>query len=259
MSSQSPGETIVPWPEAVPSADTLPNTPTARRIKRGLALLTDTRDSLPAHVGNALRCTTCHLEAGRRADALPWVGILSRFPQYRTRNAMVNQIEDRINDCFERSLAGTPLPHDGDAVRDIVAYFRFLSHGVPPGHRVTGQGAPRLTVTEGDAARGRTVYAANCARCHGADGAGTPIAAPLWGPQSYSIGAGMARPRTAAAFIHRNMPYDAPTLTPQQALDVATFVDGQPRPGFARTAGDWPFGGAPGDVPYPTAGRASNP
>ncbi|HEX5970635.1 MAG TPA: hypothetical protein VFY85_01845, partial [Gemmatimonadaceae bacterium] len=30
-------------------------------IRRGHALLIATRDSLPGHVGNNLRCTSCHL------------------------------------------------------------------------------------------------------------------------------------------------------------------------------------------------------
>lgn len=244
---------VAAWPTNVPRADTLSDTPENVRIRRGLALLTGTRDSLPQHVGNGLRCVTCHLEDGRRADALPWVGLVSRFPQYRTRNAFMNQLEDRINDCFERSLAGSALAHDSPELRDMMAYFQFLSRGVPPGHRIAGQGAPRLELTEGDLDRGADVYDASCARCHGVDGAGTPLATPLWGTESYSIGAGMARPHTAAAFIRKNMPYDNPSLTDQQALDVATYINAQPRPGFARTREDWPFGGAPADVPYETA------
>lgn len=249
-----------PWPARVPNADTLPDDAHGRLVRRGRAILGATRDSLPTYTGNALRCTSCHLEDGRRRDALPWVGVLARFPQYRTRNALVNRIEDRVNDCFERSLGGRPLPHDSDAMRAIVAYFAYLSRGIPHGTSLSGQGAPRLTF-EGpaDPVAGARVFAATCARCHGAAGAGTALAPPVWGPHAYSIGAGMGRPRTAAAFIRANMPYDQPadrpTLTPQQAYDVAAFIDAQPRPDFARKADDWPRGGAPPDVPYATAGR----
>ena len=251
---------VTPWPAAVPRVDTLPDDAHGRLARRGLAILTATRDSLPAYVGNALRCTSCHLDDGRRRDALPWVGVLARFPQYRTRNAKINQITDRVNDCFERSLAGRPLPDDSEAMRAIVAYFAVLSRGVPHGTRLEGQATPRLTLdAPPDTVAGAQVYAATCARCHGADGAGTAAAPAVWGPASYSVGAGMGRPRTAAAFIRANMPYDqAPgthTLTPQQAYDVAAYIDGKPRPDFARKAADWPFGGAPVDVPYATAGR----
>lgn len=251
------------WPLHVPLADTLSDSEQARRIRRGRAILANTRDSLPSYVGNALRCTSCHLDDGRRKHALPWVGVLARFPQYRSRNAQVNQIDDRINDCFQRSLAGRALPHDSDALRDIVQYLRFLSHGVQYGARLEGQGAPAVTATAGDTARGAAVYAGTCVRCHGPNGQGTPLAPPVWGEGAYSIGAGMGRPRTAAAFIRANMPIDQPvgqpTLDEQQALDVAAYINAQPRQDFTPKRRDWPFGGAPADVPYGTASRALPP
>jgi len=248
------------WPTNVPLADTLSDSEMARRILRGRAILANTRDSVPGNVGNALRCTSCHLEDGRRKDALPWVGVLARFPQYRPRNALVNQIDDRIADCFERSLAGRALPHDSDALRDIVSYLRFLSYGVPYGAQQAGQGAPAVSATVGDSTRGAAVYARSCVRCHGADGQGTRLVPPVWGDGAYSIGAGMGRPRTAAAFIRANMPLDEPaTLDEQQALDVAVYINAQPRPDFAPKGRDWPFGGAPADVPYETASRALRP
>ncbi len=247
---------VLAWPAHVPLADTLPADEAGARVRRGRALLAATRDSLPGYVGNALRCTSCHLEDGRRADALPWVGVVARFPEYRARNALVNRIADRINDCFERSLAGRPLPHDSDALRDMTAYLAFLSRGVPPGVRMAGQGAPPVTVTTADPGRGEAVYRNDCVRCHGADGEGTPLAPPVWGEGAYSIGAGMGRPSKAAAFIRANMPYDRPgTLSEQEALDVAAYINAQPRAAFAGSARDWPFGGAPVDVPYSTAGR----
>lgn len=249
---------VAAWPSAVPRADTLPDTERGRRIRRGLALLTATGDSLPEFVGNGLRCTTCHLDDGRRENGLPWVGLVSRFPQFRTRNAFMNQIEDRINDCFQRSLSGQALPHNSDALRDMLAYFQFLSAGIPPGYRVAGQGAPAVSVTAGDLARGEAVYVANCVRCHGANGEGTALATPLWGDRAYSAGAGMGRPSSAAKFIRANMPYDSPNLTEQQAYDVATYINAQPRRGYPAGIADWPFGGAPVDVPYPTASSAAS-
>jgi thiosulfate dehydrogenase len=79
----------------------------------------------------------------------------------------------------------------------------------------------------------------------------------VWGPQSYNIGAGMARVRTAAEFISRNMPLDAPgTLSDQQAIDVAAYVNGHARPDYRGKENDWPNGGAPPDVAYPTRKRS---
>jgi thiosulfate dehydrogenase len=218
---------------------------------RGRALLLATRDSLPRNVGNSLRCASCHLNNGLLAGAMPWVGSYARFPQYRARSGKVDLIEDRINDCFRRSMNGRALDPTGRDMRDIVSYFAFLSTGVPVGAEIEGQGLPRLQPLQGDLRRGASVFVSSCARCHGANGHGTPLAPPLWGPRSYNVGAGMARINTAASFIHAVMPIDrAQKLTPQQAFDVATYVNTRPRPNFPPKVRDWPHGGKPLDADY---------
>ncbi|MEI2720560.1 MAG: c-type cytochrome [Gemmatimonadales bacterium] len=222
-------------------------------ILRGRAILGATRDSLPTHVGNGLRCTSCHLDEGRRPNAMPWIGVTGRFPQYRSRSASVQRLEDRINDCFERSLAGTALAWDDPAMRDMVAYMAWLSTGVPQGGTVPGQGLPLGSPERGDTAHGAAIFVRECARCHGSNGEGMAAFPPLWGPRSFTIGAGMARLRTLAAFAKHNMPFDrAGTLSDQDAQDVATFITTKPRPPFAASIDDWPRGDAPPDVAYPT-------
>lgn len=233
---------------------TIPPGPMGESIRRGRAIMLATRDSLPDNVGNALRCTTCHLDEGRRANSMPWTGVYARFPQYRSRTGSVIRLEDRVNDCLERSLNGRALPAGSDAMRDVVAYMAHLSRGVPVGATVPGQGMERLEPLEPDTTRGRELFASRCAACHGADGQGTALAPPLWGPRSYNIGAGMARLNTAAAFIKHNMPFGAADLTAQQAYDVAAYVNGHPRPDFAGKENDWPNGDPPPDVAYPTRG-----
>ncbi|HET7565523.1 MAG TPA: c-type cytochrome [Gemmatimonadaceae bacterium] len=242
-------------PLRAPPDSLIPDGVLGASIRRGHALLAATRDSLPDYVGNRLRCMSCHLDDGRRAYALPLVGVYARYPQYRSRNARVNSIEDRINGCFQRSMNGRPLPLEGRDIRDITAYLAWISRGIPVGATVEGQGTQTLTPLRPDTTQGRMVFAANCARCHGTRGEGTVVAPPLWGPESFNIGAGMARLRTAAAFIRHNMPYDRPgSLTDQQAFDVASYVVSRPRPDFAGKENDWPNGDAPPDVAYPTRG-----
>jgi thiosulfate dehydrogenase len=247
-------------PLRAPPDSGIPATPLGASIRRGHALLAATRDSLPHYVGNRLRCMSCHLDDGRRAYASPLVGVYARYPQYSARSAATSSIEDRINDCFLRSMNGRPLPRESRAMHDITAYLAWLSRGVPVGAQVEGQGLARLKPLRPDTARGAALFASTCARCHGADGQGTPIAPPLWGPQSFNIGAGMARLRTAAAFIRHNMPFDRPgSLTDQQAFDIASYVVSRPRPDLPGKESDWPNGGAPPDVAYPTRGaRAHN-
>ncbi len=243
-----------------PADSTEPDGPATRAAQRGRALLAHTRDSLPAHVGAALQCVSCHPNDGRQPDAMPWVGVYARYPQYRARSASVGLIEDRVNDCFIRSMNGTALDPAGPDMRDIVAYLAFLSRGVPVGAVVRGQGLRMLSVTHGDSARGGAIFDSSCARCHGPKGDGTAAAPPVWGPHSFNIGAGMARARTAAAFIRYNMPFDRPgTLTDQQAADVAAYITAQPRPDFPGKERDWPEGGAPADVAYPTLYQRQHP
>ncbi len=255
-----PAKDSLPQPNAVATVDfripvesEIKDSVLLASIRRGRAILTHTGDSLPHNVGNALVCTNCHQKEGTLRDAMPWVGVYARFPQYRSRGGTTIIIEDRVNDCFKRSMNGKPLDPESREMRDIVAYFAFLSNGVPVGAQVAGQGLPKLDALPGDTTRGAEVFAMRCARCHGVGGDGTQLAPPVWGDRSYNIGAGMARVRTAAAFIKHWMPQDsAGVLTAQEAFDVASFVDSRPRPDFKGKEKDWPNGDAPPDVAYPT-------
>lgn len=221
-------------------------------MRRGRALLSATRDSLPTHVGNRLRCVSCHLDDGRRESGT-WIGVFARYPQYRARSGMIETIEFRVNDCFRRSMNGTALDPSSRDMGDIVAYFSFLSRGVPVAPAQAGARLQKWAAFTADPAAGARVFQTACAKCHGLAGQGTPAAPPVWGPDSYNVGAGMARVRTAAEFISRNMPFDQPgTLTDQQAFDVAAYVNAQPRPDFRGKEGDWPNGDPPPDVAYPT-------
>jgi thiosulfate dehydrogenase len=254
-----PPATVLPPPPtapvalAIPDESEVPPGPEGAAIRRGRAILRFTRDSLPDYVGATMSCTNCHLEDGTRPWSSPWVGVYGRFPQYRTRNDRMNVLGDRINDCMQRSMNGRPLPFDGSAMRDMIAYMAFLSRRIPNGARMEGQGFGPVPVLEPDTARGQELFRAQCTRCHGKDGSGTDDGPPLWGPGSFTIGAGMARLRTAAAFIRHNMPEHRPgSLTDQQAYDVAGYVLTRPRPDFEGKEFDWPNGNHPPDVPYVT-------
>ena len=223
---------------------------------RGLALLSHFRDSLPAHSGNGLRCVSCHLENGTRAQAMPWTGTWSRYPRYRSRPGYEETLARRINECIARSLAGRMLREDSRDMRDMIAYIAGLN-ATPRGPGVDS------VKRAGNATRGRLGYAQSCARCHGAEGQGVPGLAPaLWGAGSYSIGAGMARQYTLATFLRHNMPIDAAdTLSAQRAADIAAYVLGKPRQDHPGKERDWPRGDPPADVAYATsaARRAGKP
>ncbi|MFT3958775.1 MAG: cytochrome C, partial [Desulfovibrio sp.] len=58
-------------------------------------------------------------------------------------------------------------------------------------------------------------------------------AKPATATGAYTDGSTMHDINTFAVFTHRFMPPEAANLTPEQALDVAAYVDGQPRPHYA--------------------------
>ena len=242
---------------APPSDSAIPNDSLGASIRRGRAIFVRTTDSLPRYAPGNIQCASCHLDAGRRRDAAALIGVYARFPKYLDRSAAVIPIEDRINYCFTRSLAGKRLPNNSREMQDIVAYFAFLSTGVPIGAHVKGEGMPKMAAMTGDTVRGAQLFATTCAICHGAGGQGNPPAFPaLWGPKSYSIGASMAREERAATFIRHFMPQNKPgSLTDQQAYDVAAYINAQPRPDSPGKENDWPAGGAASDVPYDTRGH----
>jgi len=241
-----------------PTLDALPDDSVGRAVRRGRALLVATRDSLPRFVGANLNCTSCHLDEGRRATASPFGGAFARYPRYLERTGAVVSIEERVNYCFTRSLAGSRLPHDSREMQDFVAYFAYVSRGIPIGAAMPSTNVPAMPRLVGDTVRGAALYTATCVRCHGADGGGIAPVPALWGPKSYSIGASMAREERAASFVRHNMPFDQPgTLTDQQSFDVAAYINSRPRPDSPGKESDWPAGGAPFDVPYNTAGHGA--
>ena len=111
-----------------PSDSLIPHDELGASIRRGLALITHTTDSLPQFVGGTLRCSSCHLEAGRKRDAAGLLGVYSRFPKYMDRTGAVIPIEDRVNYCFTRSMAGSMARQERAA-----SFIRHFMPQVNPG------------------------------------------------------------------------------------------------------------------------------
>ena len=237
---------------APPSPETIPGDLRGEQIRLGYKMIVDTQEYGKRYVGNALNCANCHLDGGLNPNAASFVGISTLYPQYRERAGRQMTLADRINECFERSMNGKPLPSDSVKLTAIVAYIEWLSENMPPGSAVPWRGIPRLTSThQPDILNGKTVFEKKCVFCHGSDGQGTMAGPPVWGPRSYNIGAEMARAGLAAAFIKANMPRGwGWTVTDDEAIDVATYINAQPRPDFSDKIHDWPKGNKPADTPY---------
>lgn len=239
--------------------------PNGAQLVRGMRLHLETKALLPQHVGNALNCTSCHLNAGTVADGSPFVGVSAFFPSYAPRAGRVISLEDRINGCFKRSMNGKPLPADSPDMKAMVAYFEWMRRETRPEDKVAGRGVGKIDpAIVPNADNGKRVYGEQCAVCHGRDGEGLMqadgrfIYPPLWGDESFNIGAGMARTYTAAAFVKRNMPVGfhgkfplgQGGLSDQEAVDVAEYFSHQPRPDFPEKDKDWPKDKKPADARY---------
>jgi thiosulfate dehydrogenase len=149
-------------------------------------------------------------------------------------------------------MNGRPLPPDSSKLQAVVAYIDWLSQNVPHGSQIAWRGIPRIASSRPpDPAKGKVVFEKKCGFCHGSDGQGTIHAPPVWGPRSYNIAAGMARVGVAASFIKANMPRGwGWSVSDDEAFDVASYINSQPRPDFPAKVHDWPKGGKPADVPY---------
>ncbi len=244
--------TAAPKPRArsatafAPPPDTaIPAGPLGEEVALGRSIFADTGKAAPQFVGNDLKCSNCHLDRGRRASAAPLWAAYGLYPQFRTKNGHVNTFAERIQECFKYSMNGKAPPAGDRVLVAVESYAAFLATGAPHGVKLPGQGYLKLPrpALAADYGRGQAVFAATCARCHGADGNGQSaegqvVFPPLWGERSYNWGAGMAELRNAAGFIAANMPQDRPgTLTAQQAWDVAAYIDGKPRPQDPRFTG----------------------
>lgn len=215
-------------------------------VRKGHDIFTDTPEHAAEFVGNELRCSNCHLDAGRLANSAPLWGAWVRYPAYRNKTQSVSSYAERLQGCFMYSMDGKAPPLGDEVLASLEAYSYWMAQGAPTGKTLPGAGYPKSKQAPAppDYERGARVYAANCALCHGADGLGQKVEGryvfpPLWGPDSFNWGAGMHQLDNAAAFIRANMPLGrGGTLSEQDAWDVALFMNAHERPQDPRFTGD---------------------
>ena len=208
-------------------------------VMLGYKIMTETKKYAGEYVKNDLSCSSCHFDGGRSRNSISLVGVGATYPRYRSRQDYTVDIAMRTQDCFERSMNGVAPALDTQVMQSLLVYMQWISKGIPiysklPWALPSDLGNPHKPNVED----GAKVYANVCARCHGEEGQGTPIAPPLWGDGSYNDGAGMNRITTFSVFTWRFMPKNAPSLTQEQAIDVAGFVHEKPRPKFVSTHAD---------------------
>lgn len=213
----------------------------------------DQPDANLRYIDSRLNCGSCHLSTGNEPGTLTLLQVTEHYPRFSGRVGAMTDIEDRINECMQRSMNGTPLPMDSAEMIAMAAYLRSL------GAQYEAMGAAQKAPMEpaafnapsrkADVGAGRDVFAEKCSICHGEDGAGLLAAEdrgkgylfpPLWGPDSFNNGAGMHRVLTAARFIKARMPLGEADLTDDQAFDVAAYINDQPRPQMPNLERDYP-------------------
>lgn len=222
---------------AASNLDALPPGKLGEAIRLGRAIFDQTNEHplTKRYVKNALACASCHPDSGAAPTALTLVGAATAYPAWAPREKAVITLEDRILNCFMRSMNGSRPPNGSPPAVALTAYVTWLSTGMPvamnPRYPRGPRAAASLRVYDDEVSlkHGRAIYASRCAACHGEDGNGDP---PVWGPRSYNAGAGLADVEKLATFVHSAMPLDDPTLSESEAVDVAAYVNAQPRPGF---------------------------
>ena len=215
-------------------------------VRLGQQIFTDPATHAPQFVGNQLRCSNCHLQAGRQAGAAPLWAAYPAYPAYRSKNGHVNTFAERLAECFLYSMNGKQPPLGDPVIVALESYAYFLAKGLPIGEDAPGRGYPKLPKPPlpADYKRGAQVYTQTCASCHGPQGLGQytgnqAVFPALWGPQSFNWGAGMGSIQNAAEFVRANMPLgQGGSLSVQQAWDVAAYIDSQVRPQDPRFTGD---------------------
>ena len=253
---------VVPLPPETeiwqaPDTATIPNDKNGKLIEYGRELIAHTSNYLGPNgsvsaITNGMNCQNCHIDAGTKIFGNNYSVVASTYPKFRARSGTEETIEKRVNDCIERSLNGKPLANDSHEMTAIVAYIKWVGKDVEKGKSPKGVGLLELPFLDrpASAENGKIVYDQKCTVCHGKSGEGIALAdgsgyqfPPLWGSNSYNIGAGLFRLSRFAGYVKANMPwgatYDAPQLTDEEAWDVAAFVNSLPRP-KKDLSNDWP-------------------
>ena len=206
-----------------------------------------------AQVTNGMNCQNCHLNAGRKTWGNNYGAVAANYPKFRDRSGTIETVYKRVSDCMERSLNGKALDSNSREMKAMIAYIKWVGYAVPKDSTPKGTGIkpPEYLDRAASPEKGLVVYTAKCQSCHGANGQGLMAAdaksytyPPLWGDQSYNIGAGLFRLSRFAGYVRDNMPFNqathrAPVLTDEESWDVAAFVNSRPRP-TKDLSKDWP-------------------
>ncbi len=246
---------------------TYPDGEVGQMVKLGEAILneTNTHPLTKDLVGDKLQCASCHLKGsdgkpGTGSGIGTFIGTATSFPAFSKREKTVQTLQDRINNCFMRSMNGKRPIVDTEASVAMATYITWLSTGMPINMNPKMPCSPlnsdrwmtgakhfakiQKKATHANYENGKKLYESKCTMCHGKDGAGVGAFPPLWGKNTkgewlaYNTGAGMSKLNKSAAWVQSNMPLgQGGTLKDQEAADIMLYVDAQERADFDLTKG----------------------
>ncbi len=216
-------------------------------------------------------CSSCHFTGGHVPFGTPVYQSPSKYTPdpvtglgpYFGPMGYYRDLEDSVIDCFRNCMNAERSPAKDDPVmRDLVAYIEWVADGIKdPDMRenwrlLPPDAGPGLPVINGVAnmranpRRGEELYDDHCAGCHDKDGPGLgeyrsdegrPRTPALWGDRDgHSRAAAFYRNGVLGAYIQTHMPYGKPnTLSAQQALNIAAYINAPDKPRSGGLADDF--------------------
>jgi cytochrome c oxidase cbb3-type subunit III len=180
----------------------------------------------------AANCAACHGADGRLGASRPLNDpvYLALVPRDRLRRVIAVGVPGTLQPAFAQSAGGSLTDAQIDA---LVAGLVERWGGVEP---VRSAGLPPYAATDGDAARGKTVYAAACAGCHGAEAKAGPKAGAVWDASYLALVSDQyLRTTVIAGRTDLGMPdwrgyTPGQPLSAQQISDVVAWLIAQRRP-----------------------------
>ncbi len=218
---------------------------------------TDTHPLTKDLVQSKLQCRNCHLKGddgrtGTTKNIGTFIGTASAFPAYSSRYKRVQTLQERVDGCFIRCMAGKKSILNTKVGIAMTSYITWISKGTkvkmnPKGPRsflITKQWEDKkksfkpiiLKATHENYLHGQKLYKAKCTACHGINGEGNKITPPLWGKDangkwlSYTADGSMSKLDNSAVWIQSNMPmYQANTLSDREAINLSLYINSQER------------------------------
>jgi len=163
---------------ALAGCDVLPGKPRARAIEETAATPAMAFDALYAR-----QCAGCHGNGGHLGAARPLNDpvYLALVPAERLRLVIAEGVPGTAQPAFARSAGG------GLTEEQIDALVQGLVRAWARPEETKSLQVPPYAAALGDPDRGKAVYAAACAGCHGADGRGGPKAGSVVDPSYLAL------------------------------------------------------------------------